>query len=273
MITAHLTRVMMPLSMSQHPVFTQAQTLADICKPLERFNINLFSHVHINNDSEMTCLHNRPEFVANYLSKNYHHADIHAANQNNFGEFLLWDSLTCTGKSNNMLQDAVDFGHKQFFTLVEKDMTGMNFYHFATPSSSIAMNQVYLSNIDALKTFVKYFKATTQDAKELSVWRDIKLTIEKKHSDIELLVDDKLISVNAKKEFYQDISHQLIEHPHLSKTQLNCLNLLAIGFSAKEIAEQLNLSRRTVESYLAHIRQVYGCRNSKELIALYYNYQ
>ena len=258
--------------MSKHPIFTQAQILRDICKPLERFNINLFSHVHINNDSEMTCLHNRPGFVANYLSKNYHHADIHAANQNQFGEFLLWDSLTCTGKSNTMLKDAVDLGHKQFFTLVEKDMSGMNFYHFATPSSSIGMNQIYLSNIDALKAFIQYFKSTTKSAKELSPWRDIKLSIKKKHSDIELIVEDKLISVNdTKNEFYQDISHAIITHPTLSKQQANCLHLLAMGFSAKEIADQLNLSRRTVESYLAHIRQVYGCRNSKELIAAYYN--
>lgn len=46
-----------------------------------------------------------------------------------------------------------------------------------------------------------------------------------------------------------------------------------MGFTAKEIAEQLNLSRRTVESYFALIRHVYGCRNSKELIAKYYNRQ
>jgi len=51
---------------------------------------------------------------------------------------------------------------------------------------------------------------------------------------------------------------------------MNCLHLLAMGFSAKEITDQLNLSRRTVESYLAYVRQVYGCRNSKELIAAYY---
>ena len=121
-------------------------------------------------------------------------------------------------------------------------------------------------------TFVKFFKSKTQDAKELSAWRDMKLIIEKKHSDIELLVDNQLISSGVKKEFYQDISYPLIANPNLSKQHMNCLNLLAMGFSAKEIAGQLNLSRRTVESYLAQVRQVYGCRNSKELLAIYYNY-
>ncbi|MDP1573792.1 MAG: helix-turn-helix transcriptional regulator [Coxiellaceae bacterium] len=263
---------MLSTSMSKHPIFTQAQALSDICIPLERFNINLFSRVHINHDSEMTCIHNRPGFVANYLAKNYHEADIHAADQNQFGEFMLWDSITCNGKSNAMLKDAVDLGHKQFFTLIEKETDGTSFYHFATPSSSVAMNQVYLSNIDSLKSFIQYFNATVSESKELSNWKNTKLIIKKKHTDIEFLVDKKSISLDeCKKEFYHDISGKLNNHPRLSKQQMNCLHLLSMGFSAKEIANQLNLSRRTVESYLAYVRQIYDCRNSKELISIYWN--
>lgn len=62
----------------------------------------------------------------------------------------------------------------------------------------------------------------------------------------------------------------LTSYANLSPQKINCLHLLATGFSAKEIGEQLKLSRRTVESYLADIRRIYGCRNSKELIAAYY---
>ena len=63
----------------------------------------------------------------------------------------------------------------------------------------------------------------------------------------------------------------LISNANLSQQKINCLNLLATGFSAKEIGEKLNLSRRTVESYIADIRRTYGFRNSKELIAAYYS--
>ena len=65
-------------------------------------------------------------------------------------------------------------------------------------------------------------------------------------------------------------SQNLVSYANLSQQKINCLNLLATGFSAKEIGEQLKLSRRTVESYLADIRRTYGFRNSKELIAAYY---
>ena len=65
-------------------------------------------------------------------------------------------------------------------------------------------------------------------------------------------------------------SQNLISNANLSQQKINCLHLLVTGFSAKEIGEQLKLSRRTVESYLADIRRTYGFRNSKELIAAYY---
>ena len=66
-------------------------------------------------------------------------------------------------------------------------------------------------------------------------------------------------------------SQNLIPYDNLSQQKINCLHLLAIGFSAKEIGEQLKLSRRTVESYLSDIRRIYGFRNSRELIAAYYS--
>lgn len=160
-----------------------------------------------------------------------------------------------------------------FFTLIEKDAPGINFYYFASPASSISMNQLYLSNVDALKAFVKYYKTSVKQSKELSAWDDFKLVVEEKHSEIELLIDDRLISTDEnRKEFFNDISGRSNFDGRLSNQQINCLHLLALGYSAKEIAGQLKLSRRTVESYLALIRQVYGCRNSKELIAAYYKY-
>ena len=65
-------------------------------------------------------------------------------------------------------------------------------------------------------------------------------------------------------------SQNLASYANLSQQKMNCLNLLATRFSAKQIGEQLKLSRRTVESYLADIRRIYGFRNSRELIAAYY---
>lgn len=53
---------------------------------------------------------------------------------------------------------------------------------------------------------------------------------------------------------------------YLSKQQLICAKLLLKGMTAKEIANYLNLSPRTIESYIDVIKNKLGCHNKTELI-------
>lgn len=251
-----------------HPTFTHASLLADICKPLERFNINTFSHVHCSNNLEMTYLRNQPAFTKIYHSKNYHLADIHTAS-GHFGEFILWNDLSCSGKTNNMLKDVTEAGYHQFFTIIEKDATGSHFYHFATDTAATNMSQLYLSNIDALKAFVRYFKNTVKTAKELLSWREIKFKIENKHNDIALPSDQIRISNDHNREaFFREISFEN-ERLQLSPQQLKCFQALVKGSSIKQISTELNLTYRTVEHYLRFVRTKLKCRSTNELIARY----
>lgn len=48
-----------------------------------------------------------------------------------------------------------------------------------------------------------------------------------------------------------------------------CLLLLLQGKTAKQIANKLLLSQRTVEHYTAALKQLLGCRSTKELISIY----
>lgn len=48
-----------------------------------------------------------------------------------------------------------------------------------------------------------------------------------------------------------------------------CLKLLAKGLSAKEIARDMGISHRTVEVYIAQLKEKLHCDSSKELMTLY----
>ena len=54
-----------------------------------------------------------------------------------------------------------------------------------------------------------------------------------------------------------DIDYQLL-FKRLSKRQLRMLNLKEQGFSGEEIATKLKLSRRTIQSEIAHIKRLCG---------------
>lgn len=53
---------------------------------------------------------------------------------------------------------------------------------------------------------------------------------------------------------------------YLSKRQMACARLLLSGMTMKEIAARLNLSHRTVESYIENIKTKMRCQNKTELI-------
>lgn len=65
------------------------------------------------------------------------------------------------------------------------------------------------------------------------------------------------------------LNKQTLKPVTLAVQLSKCMRLLARGYSAKEISENLHISRRTVDHYLERIRKQLGCASSKELIALY----
>ncbi len=57
----------------------------------------------------------------------------------------------------------------------------------------------------------------------------------------------------------------------LSKRELDCLELLAKGYSSKKIAQNLNISFRTVEKHLENIKIKLNCNTKDQLIQIVEN--
>ena len=57
-----------------------------------------------------------------------------------------------------------------------------------------------------------------------------------------------------------------IDNTYLSKQQLNCAKFLLNGMTSKEIALQLKLSPRTVETYLENLKAKLKCNNKADLL-------
>jgi DNA-binding CsgD family transcriptional regulator len=53
---------------------------------------------------------------------------------------------------------------------------------------------------------------------------------------------------------------------HLSRRELQCMLHLLRGKTSKEIANALQLSKRTIDFYLDNIKNKFGCQNKAELI-------
>lgn len=73
-------------------------------------------------------------------------------------------------------------------------------------------------------------------------------------------------SVNAFQELKRFYSNTTVNGIKLSQRELECINYIYRGKTAKEIARLLNISRRTVESHISHIKAKLNCRTKAELL-------
>lgn len=81
------------------------------------------------------------------------------------------------------------------------------------------------------------------------------------------LENENLIISDQSKKHIQSYINDFLKNIILNSRELECVRLLAIGNTAKEIARQLGLSHRTVESHLDHAKNKLDCSNSHVLVA------
>lgn len=62
------------------------------------------------------------------------------------------------------------------------------------------------------------------------------------------------------------LTNEKYNHYHLTKHESFCLFYLVRGNTAKLIAKKMNISFRTVETYLENIKIKLNCKNKSELI-------
>lgn len=257
---------------SQHPTFTNTEDLLTLCKPLNKLNISYFCHVRIDDNDNFSGIGTDAKFAEHYLKNKYYNADIHLSKSNRFGKYVIWDAVHRTGLSEKMDLEAAQFGIRHTFTIIEKNSHYNDYFHFATDQADNAINQIYINNLDLLHCFIQYFKESVDQSKVLSRAFNIKFRVHpdapgytiKSGNDFEKMRFDFIGQINKNK------SSELLTLPtDLSIQQINCLNLLMQGNSAKQIANQLHLSQRTVENYLQHIRKKMSCKSSLELIHKY----
>jgi DNA-binding CsgD family transcriptional regulator len=265
----------MSIIFSKHPIFHNAGDIADLCRPLLRLNITYFAHIQVDEEGHFSGIANNPRFGEHYLRNRYYNADIHLASTSTYGKYVLWDTIERKGRSLKMHQEAAEFGVQHTFTIIEKGNGITDCYHFANHANDCSINQIYLANLDLLKLFILHFKEAVRQSSILLSAFDYKFRIDKNAAGFTAHTTmNEQAQQNNRLLFLNDLKCKIKTNDMLSTLspqRMKCLKLLAEGHSAKQIADLLKLSTRTIENYLAYLRDLFDCRNSKELIAAYYS--
>src|SRR4051812_36656780 len=96
--------------LSIHPSLAHARDIEAICRPLQKLNINYFSHVYIDKDKQFSAICSNPAYCEYYIKNRCYNLDIHMADISVLGKYIIWDTLELTGKTAVENQIAEQFG-------------------------------------------------------------------------------------------------------------------------------------------------------------------
>lgn len=225
---------------------------------LKESGLNYFQYCSVFNDDTSFFLVTRPDFAKKRVTAKRRilsHFDKTQLNEHLY--MFLWnDSLP---KEDTDM--AREFGLDNGLCFVERFKDHYNLIAFAAPVGS-NINNFYLNNVGKLWRFICEFKDL--GASVLQKAYDRRFAVPEFHSDVNreklfLAKEQKLVA-----------SHNGVNMA-LSAMEFKCLQLAAAGQTLRGISAQLDISARTVETYLNRVKAKAGLATKSELIGFFHS--
>jgi DNA-binding CsgD family transcriptional regulator len=161
------------------------------------------------------------------------------------------------------------FNLTQLCIVIQKEGEKLHGYGFATMNQEVDLTSTYLNQQPLLRSFISYFREEMKDLIDKTQENQVNLAPYCGESFFRRSpIDDQSISSSKATEFLQHIKKDSLGmklHNTLSRRELECLEWLLKGRSARQIGEELNLSKRTIEEYLENIKNKLGCITKTEV--------
>lgn len=247
----------------------QQRKLARICDPLTILGINFFHYAKVRENGDYIFLSNRPDWEAHYIS--HYFADdlqykLHP--QHVSGGVELWKN------QRNILQRKIFRDAAQLFDLhngiiiICKQPTEYELFVFAAPKNNKKIYDLYLNHFVLIREFIRYFKNSNQKFLRKTQLHRVKLQ-EIIGNQFYHKMPRYRLTVKEQKNFLERINPDALSGKSmtLTKRQQDCAHWLIEGKTAEETSVILNLSKRTVEYYIAIMKRKLDCNSRSELIA------
>jgi DNA-binding CsgD family transcriptional regulator len=161
------------------------------------------------------------------------------------------------------------------FNIIKERENSLESYYFATDMNSPLIKELYLHNSSILEEFISHFHKVGYELCDSSdvTKQGTSPYLRKTYPDIEGIFkrvdlwEDKALEFNSLLHSnQQEKIREMARKNALSPRELQCLIRLSTAKTAKEIAHELNLSPRTVETHIDKIRLKTACNTQKEII-------
>ncbi len=256
---------------AKHPFLQMSCELTQVCQPLELFYIYHFTYQKQFHDGSRIILSNKPQWIEDYYNLALYKTSLFEEKTSLYQSgFQVWFGD----------YDLEVYRHgKQYYnsahsiTITQPQEDGCEFYFFATSAENYAAINYLTNHPDILYHFIAYFKDKT--AKLLNRVYNKRLLISDNNKNMDSvqlhLINQsfyhKMDALN--KRFFQATrirKYLYDDKVKLSEREIDCLFHLINNKTAKETGDIMNISHRTVESYLENVKLKLSCNTKVELI-------
>lgn len=246
---------------------TSAREVKEVCAPLNRLGIGYFHYAKMYSDGSVLLLVSNAEWHKHVFLKEKPGPWPSDGVRLEEGCYL-WDSIY----HYELVEDANNyFDIASGMVLVKKYKGYHDVYSFGAAKGEKDIINFCFNNVDMLEKFTLYFKEKL--SKVIKVADNNRIVVPGSMRDKNHLYSSSLSHFDSLKgSFLTDIGFMDQEMTvdrcrlELRKREIDVLNYISKGKTAKEAANILGLAPRTVERYMANAKERLNCYSKSQLI-------
>jgi DNA-binding CsgD family transcriptional regulator len=246
-----------------HKFLSSAGLVNQICAPLQYFKIHLFTYLKKFNDGSEINLSTDPRWIFDYYYLALYRTSMYESEHHKTG-ISIWP-VNCP--SLVFQHGREHFDSVYGFTLCQEQEDSCEFFFFSLSSKHYKMLDVCINNLDLIEEFTLYFKERASELLKSCDSQRIIIPNNLCQQKTDLLYTSNYL----REKFTQAIKRNsftkwLRSHEPLTKREAECLDLLIDFQTVPELAKELNISKRTVETHLERIKAKLKCQSKQELL-------
>lgn len=242
-----------------NPTLQLKATIEKICESfLKQHGLSYFQYLRCFPDGSFSLLTNNTGCFEEFTEMKdmpLIYSSFTSEHEQNHAYWFLWDE-ELPDFPVNYAREKHGLHHGLTFVRRSKNYYDMIAVALSQPKRNIG--SYYLSKQNAIETYINEFESTQRELIERT--SRIPIALPEPYRDRnyhKICLSNRNITLLSKSVYFQ-----------LTAQELSCVRLLKRGFSYKEIGKQLNISWRTVETYLSRAKQKSNTPSRKALIRL-----
>ncbi len=252
-----------------HPFLVGCDIVEKICQPLfKKYGINYFCHIRAFKDDHYTGVMSDKRWARHYLKNKYYNIDVPSYDLDKIKSGVdIWCDTKLDKQIEKIYKDACRFGYGIGFSLIFNNDGVCDFFSFATKNNKAYLHKKIIPNLDDFKKFVYHYLESLKINKELKElyakkYRFNRIGRNKVYKLASNRAAFSIIDDISERRFYFSIAER---NMYLTYREVQCLKYLIKEKTLKDVAQSLEISTRTVESYIGNIKLKMGCKSLSQI--------